>query len=87
MGCYQVEWTRPAKKDMRKLPAQEVSRVFAAVNLLKDDPYPAGSLKLSGSDEGYRIRVGNYRVIYAVLEELVIVKIAKVGHRKDIYRK
>jgi mRNA interferase RelE/StbE len=87
MASYHVEWTRAARKNMRRLPAREIAKISMAVNSLGEDPYPPGSLKLSGSEDAFRIRVGDYRVIYAVAEELVIVRIARVGHRKDIYRK
>jgi mRNA interferase RelE/StbE len=56
------------------------------VDRLAEDPRPAGSKKLKGSDESYRIRVGDYRVIYDVLDVIRIVLIQRVRHRKDAYR-
>jgi mRNA interferase RelE/StbE len=77
--------TRP-KKDLRSLPRQEVARVAAAVAELANDPQPNGSEKLSGSERTYRIRVGDYRVIYEVYAESRIVEVQRVRHRKDVYR-
>ena len=87
MASFRVDWLKSAKKDLRKLPSQDVARIIEATDALASDPHPRGSKKLSGSESGHRIRVGDYRVIYDVLDFLLIVEIQAVGHRKDIYRK
>jgi mRNA interferase RelE/StbE len=87
MASYRVEWKASAVKDLRKLPQESVARILAAVEALKEDPFPHGSKKLVGSRSSYRIREGVYRVLYTVAQELLIIEIVKVGHRKDVYDK
>ena len=60
--------------------------ITKAILLLADDPRPMGSVKIKGSDVIYRIRKGDYRVMYAVYDDVVVVEIITIGHRKDIYK-
>jgi mRNA interferase RelE/StbE len=62
-------------------------RILDATAELGREPHPQGSKKLTGSENSYRIRIGDYRVIYDILDSLVIIEVQAVGHRKDIYRK
>ncbi len=71
---------------MEKLPAQAYSRVDTTILALEEDPRPQGSRKLSGRDE-YRVRVGDYRVIYAVDNERMLVEVLRVAHRREVYRR
>lgn len=86
MEFYKIEWRRSTKKDLRQIPPQQVRRIIDAVNALAQDPRPQQSAKLSGSERTYRIRVGDYRVIYEIFDDRIIVEILKVGHRKDVYK-
>lgn len=86
MEPFSIQWRSSTKKDIRTLPPQEVARVIEAVGRLATDPLPHGSQKLSGSERTYRIRVGDYRVIYEVFTELRAVEIQRVRHRRDVYR-
>jgi len=61
-------------------------RISRAIDSLADNPAPPGARKLKGEERSYRIRVGDYRVVYDVLEEVVLVMILQIGHRKDVYR-
>ena len=81
---YRVEILRRAVKALGKLPARDYERVRDAIRALADEPRPAGCKKLTGRD-GWRIRVGRYRVIYEVADTVRIVTVLDVGHRKDIY--
>ncbi len=63
MALFSVRWRHSTKKDIRKVPRQEVARIVVAVESLASDPLPDGSQKLSGAERTYRIRVGDYRVI------------------------
>lgn len=87
MECYSIEWRPSTKKDLKKISRVEVPKIIEAVESLSDQPRPPGSTKLSGSDLTYRIRVGDYRVIYEIRDEIILVEVVKVGHRKDVYRK
>ncbi len=82
----QFSISNSTKKDLRNLPRQEVARVLSAVGELADDALPHGSQKLFGSQPTYRIRVGDYRVIYEVFAESRIIEVQRVRHRKDVYR-
>ena len=84
---YQVVFTRKAAKDIRQLNRADIPRVVEKAEALGDDPRPVGSKKLSGiQEEFWRIRVEQYRIIYQIEEEVKVVNVTKVGHRKDIYR-
>lgn len=86
MGNYRVEIARSAEKALFRLPKEALVKVLSAIGALTQDPRPAGCRKLSGQEDTYRIRVGVYRIIYEIYDDMVLVKVLKVGHRKDIYR-
>jgi len=73
-------------KELEKLPRPMISRIVSAVDNLSSNPYPEGVRKLAGSEYSYRIRVGDYRVLYNIIRNRLVVEIIRVGHRKDIYR-
>ena len=85
MASYKIEWKRSAVKELEKLPRQNISRIVSAVGELSSDPFPRGVRKLTGSERTYRIRVGDYRIIYDIFESRLIVEIIRVRHRKDAY--
>jgi mRNA interferase RelE/StbE len=87
MGSYRIEWRESTKKDLRRIGPQGVRRVIAAVEQLAENPFPAGCQKLRGSTCAYRIRVGDYRVLYEVFQGMLIVEVVRVGHRRDVYRR
>lgn len=87
MASYTIEWRRSTKKDLRKIPPSEVRKIIDQVGLLGENPYPPGTTKLSGSENAFRIRVGDYRILYEVFEEVLIVEVIRVAHRKDVYRR
>jgi mRNA interferase RelE/StbE len=84
---YRVEIEGAARRRLAKLDRKTVDRVAARVRALAADPRPHGAEKLTDRGELYRLRVGEYRVIYAVDDEARVVTVADVGHRSDIYRK
>jgi mRNA interferase RelE/StbE len=86
MASFEIRWRSSTKKDLRNLPSQEVARIIAAVEKLAEEPLPHGSQKLTGSEHTYRIRVGDYRVIYEALLKSKLIEIQRVRHRKDVYR-
>lgn len=83
---YSVHLTRTAEKQLKKLPKQFQTKVAAVLLSLQIDPWPYGSKKLSGFESTFRLRVGEYRIIYEVQKKEVIVTVLKIGNRKDIYR-
>src|SRR5271156_2270237 len=83
---YQVIIKKEALKELKLLPKAAISAINHSITQLSSDPRPAGCLKLKGSKENlWRIRVGNYRVIYLIDDIIRIVNIRAVGHRKNIY--
>ena len=86
MEPFSIQWRNSTRKDIRSLPLQEVARVVEAVGELAKDPLPHGSHKLAGSERTYRLRVGDYRVVYEVFSDARIVEVQRVRHRKDVYR-
>jgi mRNA interferase RelE/StbE len=86
MARYEIEITRTAEKQLKRLERPDQERVVRAILTLAGEPFPRGSRKLSGYEDVYRIRVGHFRVIYSVSGTTLIIIILKIGHRKDIYR-
>jgi len=86
MASFRVEWKKSTKKDLHKLPASVATRVVAEVALLSANPFPHGAEKLAGAENSYRIRLGDYRVVYNVFREWKLVEVQRVRHRKDVYR-
>ncbi len=82
---YTVLITRTAQRALEKVPQNIDAHIRAALDALGDHPRPVGSTKLSGS-KLWRIRVGAYRVIYAIDDEQRVVTVLKIGHRRDVYR-
>ena len=87
MDSYSSEWKRSAAQELKKLPREVVGRIMKAVEQLATEPYPSGVRKLVGAEHTYRIRVGNYRIIYSVMASALIIEIIRVGHRGDIYNR
>jgi mRNA interferase RelE/StbE len=83
---YRIEFAKAAAKQFKALPLAEQQRLKPKIDNLANDPRPAGVVKLTGEDNLYRIRVGNYRIIYTIWENELVVLVVKVGHRRDIYR-
>ena len=86
MASYKVEWKNSAYKELQKLPRPIITRVVAAVSELSNEPFPHGVKKLIGSEFSYRIRIGDYRVVYEDFESRLIIEIIRVRHRKDVYK-
>lgn len=86
MASYKVIFKPSVEKDLRSLPKSIVKRIFKYINVLKEDPFPRPSIKLAGAEQLYRIRIGDYRMIYAVDRDNQQVIIQYVRHRKDVYR-
>ena len=85
MGKYRLRLKKSAAKEIENLPRKDCARVVGAIQKLLDDPYGQNIQKLSGQEK-YRIRVGNYRVLYEIINDELVVMVVKVAHRKDVYR-
>jgi mRNA interferase RelE/StbE len=83
---YRVFLERAAEKDLKRLSSEVHDRVIIAIRGLASDPRPPGCRKLAGSRHDWRIRVGDYRVVYEIADEIRIVRVNRVRHRRDVYR-
>lgn len=83
---YRVLLERAAEKDLHRLSADIHDRVIAAIRALAGNPRPSGCRKLAGSKHDWRIRVGNYRVVYEIADEIRIVRVNRMRHRREVYR-
>ncbi|MBI3941249.1 MAG: type II toxin-antitoxin system RelE/ParE family toxin [Acidobacteria bacterium] len=86
MAGYQVTLARSARKEMEKLGEPLRTRVFQRIEALGSDPGPSGCHKLQGADDLWRIRIGDYRVIYAIDDSRRLIDISAIRHRSDVYR-
>jgi mRNA interferase RelE/StbE len=82
---YELLIERRAQRELARIAQPHQDRVIAAIRGLVDEPRPAGVKKLSGR-EAWRIRAGDYRVIYEIRDESLVVLVLAIGHRRDIYR-
>ena len=85
-GDYEVRLVPAAAREFRRLYGPVRERVRVAVDALARDPRPIGCAKLAGRDD-YRIRVGDYRIVYAVDDADCLVVVARIGHRREVYRR
>jgi mRNA interferase RelE/StbE len=84
MGRYKIEIKRSAVKEIEALPGKDIRAVLRKIFSLADNPRPYNCQKLSGREQ-YRIRCGYYRILYYIEDDVLIVYIVKVGHRKNVY--
>ena len=83
MATYQIEWKTSALHELKAIDKQSIPRIVSAIGLLAENPFPPGVRKLRGSENTYRLRVGDYRVLYEVHPSSVRVLIVRVRHRRD----
>ncbi len=86
MDYYQIEFKPAALKQLKKLPKDMIPKIAEKINALATNPRPDGIKKLIRSEAHYRLRVGDYRVIYSVIDDRLIIEVIRIGHRKDVYR-
>lgn len=84
--AYRIEIKPQPEKAIAKIPNPFRGRIFQAIDGLAREPRPAGCTKLAGADDAYRIRVGDYRIVYEIQDKVLIVYVVRVAHRKDVYR-
>lgn len=86
MPRYRIEFRPSAEKDLRRLESTTRQRVIVAIWRLVDNPRPASCRKLVGGRNAYKIRVGDYRIIYTVSDVVLVVGIQGIRHRREVYR-
>jgi len=85
MEKFNLIFKKSVSKDLRDLPKRDVASILKCIRALAEEPRPVGCEKLSGQ-ERYRVRQGDYRIIYEILDDVLIVTVVKVGHRREVYR-
>ena len=85
MAKYRLAYKHSVAKDLRRIPNRDIAPILARIEALADDPRAVGCEKLSGMDR-YRVRQGVYRIVYEILDEVLVVTVIKVGHRRDVYK-
>ncbi|MCK4934831.1 MAG: type II toxin-antitoxin system RelE/ParE family toxin [Simkaniaceae bacterium] len=83
---YHIELARGVEKQLRKLPKSDLKKIAKKIDKLAIKPLPPGNEKLKGHDNLYRVRQGDYRIVYSIFEDKLVVCIVKVGHRREVYR-
>ena len=86
MASYSIQLTRSAAKELERIPLKDRRRIVDRITALADDPRPAGAERVSGDDK-YRIRQGDYRILYEIVDYELIVAVVRVGHRREVYRR
>lgn len=86
MPQFTITYVSSAARAIRKLDPPLARRLLAAIGELAIDPRPAGSVQLKGGQGELRIRIGNYRVVYEVHDDELVVLVLRAGHRRDVYR-
>ncbi len=86
MENYELVFRKSVARELRGIPTRDLRKILAAIESLAEQPRPTGSEKLSGQ-ERYRLRQGDYRIVYEILGEVQRVVVVKVGHRRDVYRR
>lgn len=84
MASFRITIKRSAAKEFEKIALKDRKRIIAKIRSLADDPRPPGSKKLSGQEK-YRIRQGDFRILYQIHDGELIIVVVKVGHRRDVY--
>ncbi|MCB5281895.1 type II toxin-antitoxin system RelE/ParE family toxin [Arthrobacter sp. AL08] len=86
MSPYRIELRPAAIRALRKIHPEDKERIQGAIALLGQDPRPPKAIALSGRP-GYRVRVGDYRIIYTIQDDVLLVVVVNLGHRRDVYQK
>lgn len=84
MAKYNIVFKKSVAKDLRSIPASDVKRILKRINNLAENPRFAGCTKLSGQ-ERYRVRQGNYRILYEIKDDQLVISVVKVAHRSSVY--
>lgn len=83
---YAVHFKPAAERALRKLEKRDRRRLFERAAKLADDPRPEDAVKLRGADDLWRVRVGDFRIIYTIEDDILLALVVKAGHRRDVYR-
>lgn len=83
---YRIEIRRSAAKELKKIPKTDLNRIIKRIDSLAEQLPNPEETKLKGDNPFHRIRVGDYRIVYEILDDVLVILIVKIAHRKDVYR-
>lgn len=83
---YEVKLSRRALRSLISLERNQQQRIRAALDLLSENPRPPNCVALRGEDSVYRVRIGDYRIVYEVRDLMLLVHVVRIGHRREVYR-
>jgi len=86
MASYRLVWKSSAERELRQLPKEAIIKLLALAESLSQNPFPAGVKKLQGAKYTFRVRSGDYRLVYEVQGNELLIQIIRVGHRREVYR-
>ena len=86
MERYKIIVKKSVSKDLKKIPKKDIERILSAIKDLADNPRPPQSKKLSGQ-ERYRLRQGNFRILYSIEDDKLVVSVVRIANRRDVYNK
>jgi mRNA interferase RelE/StbE len=86
VSTYKIEWLPAAVRRFDRLDPQLQARILRRVSALAEEPRPSGVVKIAGADDLWRIRIGDYRVIYSLVDAVLVVTVVEIGHRREVYR-
>jgi mRNA interferase RelE/StbE len=87
VASYSIQFKPSVEKDLSSLPKPLISRVYERIQQLAGNPFPHSTVKLQGAERMYRLRVGDYRIVYEVDTVATLITIHAVRHRRDVYRR
>ena len=83
---YDIRISRRAAKSLAAIERRDQQRIRAAIELLAETPRPPACVVMSGEDSVYRVRVGDYRIVYEVIDAVLVIHVVRIGHRREVYR-
>ncbi len=83
---YEIRIARRAAKSLASLQRRDQQRIRAAIELLAEEPRPPACIALAGEDSVYRVRVGDHRIVYEVIDDVLVIHVVRIGHRREVYR-
>jgi len=84
--AYRVDLSPAAQSELRGIDSGARDRILRALAKLENEPRPAGAKKLKGRDELWRVRVGDYRIVYEIRDQILVVLVVRIAHRREVYR-
>jgi mRNA interferase RelE/StbE len=87
MQSYNIYWKASAKKELRKIDKTKIPKILDEIEKLSQNPYPKNHKKILGTEHIYRVKIGDYRAIYSIENQQLIIEIIRIRHRKDVYKK